>query len=115
MEHKKKITHPSLKFVIETVEKDLSKNYTLGELAESIKYSERHMARIFKEELGVTYSSYCAEKKLTHAKKLLEQTELTIGHISKAIGIHSQSYFCRLFKKHYGITPSQHRELSTDN
>jgi two-component system response regulator YesN len=47
---------------------------------------------------------------MQQAKALLEQGKMKIVDVGKACGYPNQSYFNRLFKNHFGVTPKQYRE-----
>ena len=64
----------------------------------------------FKLITGKTLISYLQSKKLEHAKNLLLTTDYTVLYISSLLNYDSLSYFIRIFKKEYGLTPFQYRK-----
>ena len=44
------------------------------------------------------------------AKRLLENGESSLEYIAEALNFESASYFCRIFKKKFGITPGQYKK-----
>ena len=83
---------------------------SVEELSESTGYSYSRLARVFKSYTGVTLIEYINDKKMTYAKRLLRTTNLTTLQISEKIGYSSLSSFNHLFKKVYGIPPSEYRK-----
>ena len=78
--------------------------------AEHIGISERAAKKAFTDETGISPSRYIRQKKLEHAKELLEHTEKTVTEIAHIIHYCDQSYFSTDFKKEYGIYPTDHWE-----
>lgn len=52
---------------------------------------------------------YIAKRRIQAAKELLTGSDITIDEIAAATGFCSASYFCKLFKRYEGITPSYFR------
>ena len=70
-----------------------------------------YLARIFKEQFGVTINSYLAQIRITHAKQLLRFSDLTVEQIGQTCGIEEPAYFARVFKKVEGTTPGEYRRM----
>lgn len=83
---------------------------SVEELSKSTAYSYSRLARLFKEFVGTTLVDYINDKKMTHAKRLLRTTTLSMIQISEQIGYNSLSSFNHLFKNTYGLTPSEYRK-----
>lgn len=71
--------------------------------------SPEHLSRTFRKEFGCTPTQYINNLRLTYAANLLVHTDHSIIEISHEIGINNLSYFYRLFKQKYKITPAQFR------
>lgn len=85
-------------------------NLKVEELAQTTSYSYSRLSRLFKQHMGVTIVDYLNEKKMIYAKRLLRSTDLSTLQISERIGYSSLSSFNHLFKKAYGVTPSEYRK-----
>ena len=85
------------------------KNLSLEEVADTVYLSNSYLSRLFKKEVGVNFSSYLLLKKLEEAKRLLEETDMSIMKISGSLSFSDPSYFCRVFKKHTNQTPKEFR------
>ena len=83
---------------------------TLHDLSRHFHMSEKYISRYFKEHFYLTFSDYVNHLRLTHAKKLLETTELSITDISLRCGFLNVSYFIRTFKAYYGKPPLKYRK-----
>ena len=58
----------------------------------------------------LNYSRYITSLRLEQAAKLLTDTDDTALSIGYQVGYSAPNYFCRAFKKFYGISPSRYRE-----
>ncbi|EJW15889.1 Two component transcriptional regulator, AraC family [Paenibacillus alvei DSM 29] len=67
-------------------------------------------SRIFKRELGVTYTDYVNKLKIVHACKLLETTGYPAYRISTECGFTDPSYFNRVFYKQMNMTPKEYKK-----
>lgn len=83
---------------------------SLLDLANQFHLSEKYISRYFKEHFQLTFTSYTNHLRLTCARKLLETTKLPITEIALRSGFSNISYFIRLFKNSYGVSPLQYRK-----
>lgn len=91
---------------------NLSLRIKFQDLAEYLHISERHLSRLFKNELGVSFSDYYRMAKLKTASSLLESTNHTLEQIAGATGFYSVHHFAKAFKEATGTTPGQWRRVS---
>jgi two-component system response regulator YesN len=83
---------------------------SLNGVSEQFNMSSRYLSRIFKEELGENFNDFIVKLRMSHAKYLLLETDLSIQEISEQVGyIHAMS-FIRTFKKINGSTPGVYRK-----
>jgi len=82
---------------------------TLGELAEQLHCSERHFSRLFREEFGVPLRSRQIELRLQHARQLLADSDAKIINVAFDSGYRHLGLFNAMFKKRFGVTPSEWR------
>lgn len=69
-------------------------------------YSHTHLARLVKNELGCTLHQYVFRLRLEDAYRRVVFTSDSFESISASVGYESFSHFCKIFKKHFGVTPS---------
>lgn len=84
---------------------------SLQELADKFHYTPQHMSSLLKELTGFSFSRYVLEKRMQTAGDYLLNTNLKIKDISAACGYQNQEHFIRTFKKYYGTTPIDYRNL----
>lgn len=83
---------------------------TVEELAAQINVSPSRLRQIFKTETGMPFGECVHHLQMEHACGLLETTFMRVQEISVAVGFRDQSYFNRVFKHKYGLSPKKYRE-----
>ncbi|MHA6964506.1 AraC family transcriptional regulator [Zobellella denitrificans] len=83
----------------------------IEELAAYVGLSRRRIERLFQGHLETTPSRYYLELRITHARRLLLQSDASIANIAVACGFVSSTHFSHCFKDFFGVSPSQARQL----
>lgn len=96
--------------IIHYIEENLDKKVTLKMIADHFDMSESYLSRNFKNETGMNLISFINDKKMTMAKELLEDDRYMIKDVASMVGMEDQFYFNKVFKKSYGIAPSEYRK-----
>jgi DNA-binding LacI/PurR family transcriptional regulator/AraC-like DNA-binding protein len=78
-------------------------------LADTVHVSEDYLTRIFHKEIGLSLWEYLNRYRIYLATKMLLETNDTIYEIAEKSGFQDQAYFCRVFKKIYGVPPGKIR------
>jgi transcriptional regulator GlxA family with amidase domain len=96
----------------EYIEKNYSKPLTLENLAGRSNMSVRHFIRRFEWVTGNTPLQYQQLLRVEAAKKMLEVKDNSeaISQVSADCGYEDKDYFCKIFKRHVGMTPRAYRE-----
>ncbi|WP_027695599.1 helix-turn-helix domain-containing protein [Vibrio litoralis] len=93
------------------IEKKRLNNITLDDIAEKTFVSSCYLSRAFKKSENVGFSNYITQRKLIVACALLKFSDLKINTISLELAWKDSNYFCRIFKKEIGVSPSDYREM----
>lgn len=96
-----------------TVLRYIEENYKDGELsklAKNLHYDVYWLSRMIKQSTGKTYIELLQLKRLNQAAYLLCHTKLTVADIGLAIGYDNLSYFHRIFKQKYEVSPKVYRK-----
>lgn len=101
------IISPALKFLYEHY---YLSDITNKRLAAKCNISEVYFRRLFKERMGISPKQYILELRLRRAMALLTEGKQKICAIAADCGFESDAHFCRCFKKHSGLTPSEYRK-----
>ena len=79
------------------------------EIAEYFHISQSYLCKLFHEN-GTTVTTVIQEIRLQQTRSLLEQSDLSIQNIAELVGYHDLTYFIKLFKRNFSITPYQYRK-----
>lgn len=85
-------------------------NMTFSQLVEISRCTPRHLSRIFRNIVGMSFRDKQAELRLTLACELLVTTELKIVDVALESGFQSLSLFNLMFGRRYGISPGRWRQ-----
>lgn len=97
---------------IHQIEDGLLQDENVSDLANGLGITDRHLRRIFKDELGVTPIEYAQTKRLLLAKHLLTDTRLPVAEIAYASGFSSLRRFNALFRERYRLNPTLIRKTA---
>ena len=103
--------HPGLDKVVNHLRKHFASPLQLPELARSAGLSVRSLQTAFKAEMGHPLSEELSQLRLKEASRLLRDTDLKLESVALESGFGTASYLCRVFRKHFGETPSRYREV----
>ena len=85
---------------------------SLSALSAQLHCSERHFSRLFREEFGVPFRARQIELRLLHARQLLTNSDAKIINVAYDSGYRHLGLFNAMFKKRFGLTPSEWRQQS---
>ncbi|OGB27363.1 MAG: AraC family transcriptional regulator [Burkholderiales bacterium RIFCSPLOWO2_02_FULL_57_36] len=94
-----------LKTLCETLIRNPASHLTLKEWAQSAGASERTLARLFEQQLNMTFGQWRQQMRLAHAAPLIARG-LPLSRVATDLGYASQSAFSAMFKKTFGKSPS---------
>ena len=69
-----------------------------------------YFGRVFKNTFHMTFKKYLLKQRMEKAKRLLQDTDSSIGDICNQVGISNPSYFSHLFKQYTGQLPSEYKK-----
>lgn len=84
--------------------------FSLDELAKKYHVSPSCLSVHFKRAVGLSPMQYITQSRLSHAKLLLQHSELSILGVAQQCGYPDASNFVRRFRMQYGVTPLQYRQ-----
>lgn len=97
--------------VIRYVDTHLRDELSLQLVAEKIGKNSSYLSRLFKQNMGKSFTEFFIQRRIGHATRLLEETTLPIEDIGREIGIQNTSYFYRFYKRETGRTPGEVRTM----
>lgn len=109
----KKHTYSMQHYLIVEVLKYIEENYrnaTLYEVSDRLNQTHYSLSKAIKKATSFTFKELLQERRLNKAKEFLENTTLPIAEIVDKVGYENISYFYRIFKKRYHLTPKAYRD-----
>ena len=91
--------------LLKYINRNLSENLSIDQLANRFFFSKYHMMRKFKNETGYTIHNYITSKRLLMARSLINQG-MPVMKAAQASGFHDYTTFVRAYKKQFGKAPS---------
>ncbi len=102
-----------MKQMISYIQEHFADNITIQALTEHAHVSRSECFRSFRRYTGKKPMEYINEYRLLQAAGLLRDTNLSISEVGSSCGFGSSSYFGKLFRKKYGVTPLEYRKESS--
>lgn len=99
--------HQEVIELIDYINLNYTQKLSLKKLAEQVYLNKSYICRIFKEDTGTNIINYINSVRMEHAAEMLKNGNSSPRDICDAVGIDTPSYFYRLFKSHFGVSPSQ--------
>jgi YesN/AraC family two-component response regulator len=99
----------SLGFALQYIEQHYREDLTLNKIADLCHFTPCYFSKKFHDEFGRTFQEYLMNKRLNLAKNLLKSTDLSIMRVCFESGFNNHTYFTRMFKRLFNLTPSEMR------
>ncbi|MFZ3582448.1 GlxA family transcriptional regulator [Loktanella sp. DJP18] len=103
------VRHPKLSRVIQLMENNIEDPISPATLAHDVGMSTRQLERLFRRYLSRSPKRYYMELRLSKARNLLMQTDMTVINVALACGFASPSHFSKCYRAHYDTTPYRER------
>ena len=95
--------------VIDYIEENLFYEITLDSISNEFHYSKYHLSREFNTTLGLSIPSYIKLRRLTESVLMMKEPKYQISDIAFKCGFNSTSYYIKVFKNSYNVTPAEYR------
>ncbi|MBO5352387.1 MAG: helix-turn-helix domain-containing protein [Lachnospiraceae bacterium] len=92
------------------IEKDYASHLSLEKVAEEAGFSTSHFSRVFRTQLGMSFSDYVCNVRLQHVKEQLLRTDKSIMEIALDCGYCHGDYLAAQFRQKTGMTPTEFRK-----
>lgn len=97
--------------IMKWIDEHFHEELSLEQLAALVHLSPYHVSRLFHEATGSKISEHITARRIREACFLLKTGSIPIKEIGERIGFPNFSYFCRIFRKHTGMSPRTYREM----
>jgi AraC-like DNA-binding protein len=100
-----------LKKLFEHLAVHYAEKFSISQAAELSGMSAARLAKVFKKVSGTTLLAYVNHVRISHAARLLKETEQSVAAIAQQVGFSDQSHFDKRFKRSMGVSPREHRAV----
>lgn len=100
---------PGVQRVIDYCRRHSGARITVAEMARLAGFSRYHFTRLFTRSEGMSPREFLGRQRLAEAVRLMQTTSMPIKAIAAECGFFDAQYFCKMFRKAYGVSPGAFR------
>ncbi|MBO7746676.1 response regulator transcription factor [Paenibacillus sp. MWE-103] len=100
----------NMKRLLDYIHEHYAEPLNLTEMAKHFHFNPSYLSSYFSAHHNEGFVDYVHRVRLEKAEELLRAGEASISEISGLVGYSDHSYFCKVFKKHAGLSPSRYRQ-----
>lgn len=108
------VSNAKLLHAVELLENDPEAGFSRDQLARAVGLTGRQIERLFRKYLGTTPRQYHLDFRMERARRMLRQTTMPIIDVAIACGFATPSHFSKVYRTHYGRTPSDERRFDAN-
>ncbi|KKI93209.1 hypothetical protein WQ54_04990 [Bacillus sp. SA1-12] len=101
---------PNVKRILDYIEEHYEEPLTLTELAKQFHFNPTYLSTYFSTHIHEGFTEYVTKVRIEKSVDLLHNRNISISDISGKVGYSDHSYFCKVFKKLKGMSPSSYRK-----
>ena len=94
---------------LEYIRNHYKEGISLEKAAEVLNITPEYLSMLFKREMGMNFSVFLKKFRISHAKRLLKETDMKIYEVAQECGYSNSNYFARIFKEVTGVSPAEYR------
>jgi two-component system, response regulator YesN len=102
----------AIEFALQYIKAHYHEELSLEKAASVVYLNPVYFSQLFKQKTGQGFKEYVIQLRLDQAKEMLHNPALKIADICERIGYQDMRHFSQLFRKRYGMTPSEYRQSS---
>ncbi len=106
---KEGISNYTINRTLEYIRTHYQEGISLEKTAEVLNITPEYLSMLFKREMGMNFSVFLKEFRISHAKRLLKATDMKIYEVAQECGYSNSNYFTKVFKEVTGISPAEYR------
>jgi two-component system, response regulator YesN len=100
---------------LEYINTNIYSYISLVSAAEYLNIHPNYLSKIFKNAVGESFTDYVIKAKMNEAKKILKTSSCKVYEVAETLKYNDTGYFIKLFKKVFGISPNEYRQLQVFN
>ena len=85
-------------------------DFNVERLTEKVGISRAQLHRKMKEITGISAGDFIRNLRLEQAARLIKEKKINVTQVAYAVGFNNQTHFSTIFKKHFGMTPTEYSE-----
>lgn len=109
---KEDISNYVIKKAINYIREHYQEGITLEEVSGELDITPEYLSTLFTREVGIKFSIFLKQFRISHAKRLLRGTDKKIYEIAQEVGYSDSKYFQRVFKEEIGVSPGEYRQMN---
>jgi signal transduction histidine kinase/DNA-binding response OmpR family regulator/ligand-binding sensor domain-containing protein len=95
--------------IIKVINENLNdSNFNVEQLTKEVGISRAQLHRKMKEITGVSTGDFIRNLRLQQAERLIRENKINVTQVAYTVGFNNQSHFSTVFRKYYGMTPSEY-------
>lgn len=98
--------------VLEYLNNNYCSDISLNDAAKNVNLSYHYFSKIFKDEIGKSFTDYLTELRIEKSMELLANHNMSIKEVCQKIGYNDANYYCKSFKKITGMTPTEYKSFT---
>lgn len=96
--------------IMKVMQSRMAENLTLKDIAHQFSFSPNYLGRLFKEDVGKTFSEVLIQLRMDAAKAMLDDPKMKIYEVADQVGYRYLPYFSKQFKETFGMSPMEWRK-----
>ena len=100
---------PLLAAVFDVIEARYDQPISLADVASAVGLTPGHLTTVVRRKTGRTVQQWLTERRMTEARRLLAETDLTVEAVGVRVGYRDPGYFARSFRRNHGVAPLRWR------
>jgi YesN/AraC family two-component response regulator len=111
-EHRHMSENTKRQLLVSTIKEIVDAKYTdadlcLQSIADMVNLSSSYVGKQFRDQEDLSVAKYITAVRMKRAAKLLQETDDSVNAVMEKVGFLNQSYFFKLFKQHFNVTPNE--------
>lgn len=110
IEYYNQVEDDTIKQIQQYIMEHSHEKISLDIISRKFELSPAYISKLFKEQLDVNYITFLTKCRLEKAKKLMLNQDKSLKEITFDVGYQDPNYFSKVFKRTYGVSPTEYRE-----
>ncbi len=107
-------SYEPLRRAISYIHKNYREDLKLSDVAAQAGLSPTYFSAVFHKYIGTSFCHYLTDYRIQAAEKYLRSSDLSLKVIASVCGFTSYSHFVTVFKKYYGVSPSERKRRNSE-